>query len=818
MSGLRIVFRRLIATPGFTLVSLLTLAVGVAANIAIFTVVNAVLIRPLPLPESDRLVMLMHAAPGLIQLDELPISDALYVHYADESRTLESVAMIRGGPASFTGPENPERVPGARATASFFEVARTQPRIGRAFTADDERSGAPPVAILSDDVWRRRFGGDPNAVGRVVDLDGDRVELIGVMPAGFVMPSQPDAEVWRPLPVDRAALQLGAFSAQGIGRMAAGDSLAQVQAELETLLSNLPEVFPGDGAAPFLVNAGLRPLVRPAREFVVGDIGSTLWILLGAAGFLLLIACANVANLFLVRSEARTGELAVRAALGETRLRLGGSVLLESALVGIAGGLLALPLAWAAIRLVIRFGPQNLPRLEEVSVDAVVLLFALALSVVAGLLFGLLPALRAAGVSSAAAQMTEGARAATVGRGRRRVRQGLVVTQIALALMLLIGSGLAVRSYQRVGAVDPGFDPANVLSFRVTLPPRDYATPASRLNFHRAVVDRLAVLPGATAAAAASTLPFGGTLQGSGHSIEGRPMGENDVPIVLMMKQVSPGYFEGMGIERLEGRDFDPLDAGRDAPIVIVSRSLAGAYWPGESAIGKGIRSGGPPAEEGEGWSRVIGVVDDVLEIGPNEDPPEMVYYPWHGQVGVGEAVPASMRFVVRAPDAAALAGAVRDAVGAVDANLPVSNVETLDTLIARSQQERVFVMVLLIIAAALALLLGAVGLYGVVAYMVAQRRRELAIRIAIGAQGADVGRLVIAEASWMAAAGVVIGIAAAVALTRRLQAVLYETSPVDPAVFAGVSAVLIATCLVASWLPARRASRIDPMEALRIE
>ncbi len=820
VGAIRILIRRLAASPGFTIVSLLTLAVGVGANIAIFTVVNTVLIRPLPLPDSERLVMLQHAAPAVAQLDELPISDALYVYYEAESRTLESVAMIQGGAASFTGAGNPERVRGARVTASFFEVARTQPRFGRAFTRDDERGDARWVAILSDDLWRRRFGADPDVIGRVVDIDGDRVELVGVMPPGFVVPSQPDAELWRPLRFNRAALQLGAFSAQGIGRMAADVSRTQVQAELETLLSSLPEVFPDQqGAAQFLANAGFRPLVRPAREFVVGDIGTTLWFLLGAVGFLLLIACANVANLFLVRSEARAGELAVRAALGETRGRLTRSLLLESVALGVGGGLLALPLAWAAVRLVVSIGPPNLPRLEEVSIDGVVLLFGLAVSVAAGLLLGLLPAVRAAAVSAAAARMTEGARAVTGGRQRQLLRRGLVVTQIALALSLLIGSGLAVRSYQRVASVDPGFNADNLLSFGVALPEREYETPASRLNFHRAVVDRLAALPGVTAAAAASTLPFGGTAEAGGHGIEGRPTDENDIPNVFLMKQISPGFFGALGIDVLEGREFEALDSGRDAPIAIVSRSLAESTWPGESAIGKGIRAGGPPnVEEREAWSRVVGVVDDVYELGLNEDPPEMAYYPWISQIAGREPVSAAMRFVVRAPEAATLAGAVRDVVAAVDPNLPVSEVATLDTLIARSHQDRVFLMVLLAVAAALALLLGAVGLYGVVAYGVAQRRRELAIRLAVGAEASDVSRLVVTEAAWMATVGVVVGIGAATVLTRRMQALLYETSPVDPVVFVGVSAVLMAICLLASWLPARRGARIDPMGALRVE
>ena len=811
---LRLLWRRAVGSPGFTLVSLATLAIGIGANVAIFTVVNAVLLRPLPMPESERLVLLRHAAPGLTQLDELPLSDALYFFYAAESRALEGVAAFQNEQASFTGADNPQRVQAAGVTASFFEVMRTPPQLGRAFAPEDDRPGAAPVVVLSDGLWRARFGGDSGVVGRMVDIDATRVEVVGVMPPGFSF-SQPEAELWRPLRLDRDNTQLGAFGINGVARLADGTTLEQARAELATMVSNLVEVFPDEAAAPVLAAAGFRPLVDRAREAVVGDIEATLWILLGAVGFLLLIACANVANLHLVRSEARRGEAAIRAALGAGRGRLAGSALVESIVLGVAGGLAALPLALLAVRLVVRFGPQALPRLDEVSPDASVLAFGLAVSVAAGVLFGILPALRA-GRAGASGHMTAGARGASAGRERQAARRGLVVVQIALALTLLVGSGLAVRSFGRLAAVDPGFDPVDVLTFGLSLPERDYASDDARLGFHRQMVEELRALPGAIGAAAASTIPLGGAVSGSGYSIEGRPLDDGEVPPVFMTKSVSPEYFDTLRIELAEGRRFDPLDGERGDSVVVVSQAVVDAYWPGESALGRGIRAGAPP-EEGQEWFRIVGVVGAVHETTLHEDPLPMVYYPLPGTAG-DAGTPATMRYAVRARNAAGLGAAVREVVRGIDPTLPIADVETLETLVGRARAERAFVMVLLVIAAGLALLLGSVGLYGVVSYTVAQRRREIAIRMAVGARAADVGRLVLTEAGGLAVVGAALGVGAAVALTRRLQALLFETSPLDPAVFLGVSTILVGVCLLASWLPARRAARIDPMNALRVE
>ena len=646
MSTLRVLLRRVSARPSFTIVSVLTLAIGIGANLAIFTIVNALLLRPLPTPDSDQLVILNHSAPGLVQLGELPISDALYFLYTNESGTLGGVALFDDGRASFTGPDNPQRVVSATVTASFFDVVRTPPRLGRAFTAASERDDAEPVVVVSDALWKSRFGADPTVVGQRVEIDGERVEIVGVMPPGFAFP-EPETELWRPAQLDPDRTQLGSFGFRALGRIGDGSTIEQVRAELTGMTSNLAELFPDQPATPVLVNAGFTARVISAREFIVGDIEATLWILLGAVGVLLLIACANVANLFLARAEARHRELAIRVALGESRTQVVGSTLVESVTLGVLGGIAALPLALAAVQLLVRFGPQELPRLSEISLDGTVLGFGVALSLVAGLVFGIVPALRASSIP-ASDSLTEATRGASAGRERHLTRRTLVVAQIGLALTLLVGSGLAVRSFQRLASVDPGFDPTGVLSFRLALPEQTYEAADSRLSFHRRLVEQFGGLPGAAAAAAVSNVPLGGSLSGSGHSLEGQPLTEGEVPPVFMMKQVSPGYFDVMRVALVEGRDFDALDEERGAPVVIVTRALARKYWPDESALGKGIRRGGRPGD-GQDWFRIVGVVDDVHEISLHNEPLELVYYPLTVETDAGREVPLAMSYVIRA-------------------------------------------------------------------------------------------------------------------------------------------------------------------------
>lgn len=810
---LRRCLRSFARSPLFTGVAVLTLALGVSAAIAIFTIVNAVLLRPLPFPDADRLVLLGGST------DRGPserISGPLYFRYADESRTLDAVAAYSEEPANLTDPHDPQRVAAARVTPSLFGVLRTPPRLGRVLAAADAQPDAPPVVVLGDALWRSRFGADPDVVGRIIDVDATRTEVVGVMSPGFAFPG-PDTVLWQPLHIDRETTLLGNFFYQSIGRLAGGVTWAQGQAELDTLLPDLREVFPDQFAAPYLAESGYRPVMVPLLETVVGDIRATLWILLGAVGILLAVACVNVANLFLVRSEARTGELAVRYALGAHRGGLVGAVLLESVLLALAGGAAGLPLAWLAVQALVRTGPRYLPRLHEVSVDGSVLLFGLAVSVAAGLLFGLLPAWRASGVGTTS-NLTAGARGATDGRNRQLARRGLVVAQISLAVTLLVGSGLTVHSFQRLTAVDPGFDPAGALTFGVTLPERAYTTAESRLTFHRRLLEGLNGLPGVSGAAAASVLPLAGYSRTSDVHFEGWDEAEGVRP-VLPFKQVSPGYFETMGVALVDGRDFDRLDAAR-APVAIVSRSLAQTYWPGEPALGKGIRPGGLAVPAGDGWFRVVGVVEDVHEAALHDAPPAMAFYPMAFTGVGGESFDDGrfMRYVARGPNAATLTAGVREVVRDLDPGLPISDVATLQALVARARAPQAFVMVLLLVAASGALLLGTVGLYGVIAYLVTRRRREIAVRMAVGARVADIHLLVLTEAIGLALGGAALGAGAAIALTRQLRALLFETSPLQPEVFAAVAALIAATCLLASWLPARRAARIDPMASLRVE
>ena len=807
--------------PLFTGGAVLTLALGAGAAIAIFTIVNAVLLRPLPFPDSERLVTLAWSGNNGRSSGSdgrsLGFSGPLYFRYADESRTLDAVSAYQGVGANLTGPDDPQRVTAASVTPSFFDVLRTPPRLGRVLTAADAQPDAPPVVVLGDALWRARFGADPGAVGRIIDIELTRTEVVGVMPPAFAFPG-PETALWLPLRIDRETTQLGNFFYRGVARLADGVTPAQGQAELEALASNLPDVFPDQYAAPFLAERGFRPLVVPLIETVVGDVRETLWILLSAVGILLLVACVNVANLFLVRSEARTGELAIRFALGAHRRGLAGSVLLESLLLGLAGGAAALPLAWLAVRTLVLAAPRDLPRLHEISVDGPVLLFGLAVSIAAGLLLGLLPACRASAVGTAT-NLTAGARGATDGRDRQLARRGLVVAQVSLALTLLVGAGLAVHSFQRLAAVDPGFDPTGALTFGLALPDRGYPTSESRLAFHGRLLEGLNGLPGVSGSAAATGMPLTGSPTTSDIHFEGWRDTDGVRP-VLPFKQVTPGYFETMAIPLLAGRDFDRLDAER-TPVAIVSRSLAETYWPGEPALGKGIRPGGLPVPFGDGWFRIVGVVEDVHGRTLHEAPPAMSYYPmaFTGRLDGGLTfVTPFMRYVLRGPNTAALTAGVREVVQSLDPGLPISGVATLETLVAGARAQRAFIMVLLLVAAAFALLLGAVGLYGVIAYMVTRRQREIAVRMAVGAQAGDIRRLVLAEAGGLALAGAALGAGTAVALTRQLQAVLFETSPLEPAVFAAVAALLAATCLLASWLPARRATRVDPMAALRVE
>ena len=817
-ASLRSLLREMRRSPGFLLLAVLTLAVGIGANVAIFTVVNAVLIRPLPYPQPEDLVMVWHTAPGL-KMERFEHSDATYVLYRKHNRVFEDLGIYWEGSATLTGGEAPERVGAAGLTASALTVLRVPPILGRSFQEADERPGAERVALLSHGLWRRRFDGDPQAIGRTLRVDGETRRVVGVMPEGFRFPSA-EAELWLPMTLDLARLEAGNFNYAAVARMRPGVPPARAARELSALVWRIPEEFPDARIDRGMIeSAKLAVLVDPLREMVVGDVARILWVLLGSVGCILLIACANVANLFLVRAESRQREVAVRNALGATRGAVARLFLGESLALSVFGGILGLALAAAGVRLLVSLRPQGIPRLEEIGVDAVVLAFTLLLSLLAGLLTGGLAALRY-GAPELAPALKEGGRGDTSGRARHRARNALVTAQMALALVLLVGCGLMVKSFWRLRAVDPGFDPRGVLTLHLDLPETEYRDSFANARFVRQLLEKVRAVPGVVSAGTITHLPLGGGNSNSGYSFADFPLPPGQVPPILGTRFASPGYFETMGIRRIEGRLFDRIDPTRRSQEVVVSEALARRFWPGQSALGRRLTQG--LAEDGR-WFTIIGVVGSTRDIGLKEKPYETVYFPLlrlePGDDDGDEWVPRNFTLVIKGRvDPAALAAPVRRAIWSLDPNLPLAQMRPMEEVVERSMARTSFTMLLLVIAAAVALLLGTVGIYGVNSYVVSQRTREIGVRMALGAGRRDISRMVLRQGFLLAAAGIAIGLAGALLVTRLMLALLYDVSPRDPATFAAVPALLALVALFASWLPARRAATVEPLEAIRYE
>jgi putative ABC transport system permease protein len=824
--SLRSTGRSLAKSPGFLAVAVATLAIGIAANAALFSVVQAVLLRPLPYPASESLITLRHTAPGL-GLDRFDHSDATYLLYRAHNRTLADLGLYANGSASLVRQGAPEQVGAARLTGSAFDLLGVPAARGRSLTDADGRPGAEPVAVLSDALWRRRFDADPAVLGSTVKLDGTLRRVVGVMPPSFRFPDA-RAELWLPLPLDPARLDAGSFDYPAVGRLRPGVDLAAAQSDLNALIARLPEASGGELAPAMIESAKLGLLVDRLRDDVVGDVERVLWLLLGSVGVILLIACANVANLFLVRSEARTREIAVRLALGATRGDVGRLFLAEGVVLSLLGGAVGLGIAALGVRALVALRPEGLPRLDEITVDGGVLAFTLAIALLSGLAFGGFAALRSARSTTRALApaLKEGGRGGTEGRDRHRTRSVLVTAQVALALILLLGSGLLMRSFLRLRAVDPGFRPTGVLTAEISLPASRYADAAANARFVEALLARIRALPGVQSAGTVSILPLSGSQSRSGHAIEDHPVPPDTVPHLLGTRFASPGYFETLGIPLLAGRTFDRLDPARRSDGVVISRAVAEHFWPGggDRALGKRLVQGSPdPAR----WFTVVGVVGDVREGGLDAPPTEAIYYPVHrlqllSDTG-DEWVPRDFALVVHgaadsAGAATALAGPVRRAVWALDAELPVARVRSMDEVLARSTASATFTLLLLGLAAAVALLLGAVGLYGVISSVVGQRTREIGVRMALGAARGDITRMVLRQGLGLTLAGIAIGLAGAFALTRLLRALLFEVSPTDPTTFVAVPLLLAGVAAVATWLPAARAAAVEPVEAIRSE
>ena len=809
LSELRLAARRLLRAPAFSVAVVGTLALAIAANTAIYGVIRRVLLRPLPYPEADRLVYLDHSALGIGAQSGLDMTQGLYAFYGRESHALQQIAVYRSQDMNLADGAEAERVEVATATATLAPALRASAELGRFFDAAEDARGANPVAVLSHGLWASRFGADPEIVGRTVRLDGVPYQIVGVMPRDFAFPD-PTTALWIPLALERASGDFGGFSLRGIGRLAPGWTPEGAERELATALPRLGGMFPG--AAAWTGNIRLHPLVTPLKDHVVGSVEHTLWILMGAVACVLLIALANVADLLVVRSETRRRELAVRVALGARRRDLVTHFLSEAALLATAGGALGLVLAWGALDLLRAYGPESLPRLAEIRVDGGVLLVTAGIAAFAALVLGALPLLSGARIAGG---IREGGRSLTSDRRRVGGRNVLVAGQVALAVVLIVGAALMVRSFWGLRHADPGFAPDGVLAFDIGLPPRDYPTPVRAAAAENAVIDRIRSLPGVVSAGATTCLPFCGKWYGDAWSADGQPEAPGEHPPVVAMRRVSAGFFEALRIPIRAGRPITTEDEERAANVAVISAQLARCLWPGADPIGRrlvGRGSGGVRAYT------VVGMAADTPVRDLTENPAPMMYLPLVSQDEAGPG-PWLVEFVVRSRTSpAGLVDAIRREVKSVDPGVPVARVRTMETVVADASARLAFAALLLGTAAALALVLGVVGIYGVIAYVVGQRTREFGVRLALGATGGQIAAMMLRYGGSVVGLGIAAGLGGALLLTRVLRVLLFGISPTDPLTFAEVSALVAAAALVAIYVPARRAAATDPVTTLRAE
>ena len=810
--------RRLLRTPLFTAVAVLTLAVGIGANSAIFSVVNGVLLKPLPFHESDRLVGVWHTAPG-INIPLLNQGPTNYFVYREETQTFEDIALWQGAAVSVTGTGEPERAQALRVTDGMLAILRVRPALGRDFTLEDDTPGSPDRLLISHAYWQRKFGGDPSAVGRTLNVDGRAHEVIGVLPPDFRFLDR-NPQVLLPFRFNRAEVHVGNFSYMGIARLKPGATIDQANADVARMIPMTVERFrlPPGFSRQMFDDAKLGPRVRPLSEDVIGDTGQMLWILLGTVGLVLLIACANVANLFLVRAEGRQQELAIHAALGASWRRITWELLSESLALALLGGAVGLGLAYAGVQALATIAPDGLPRVQEITIDPTVLLFTLVISLLAGLLFGLIPVLKFARPQLANA-LKEGGRLSSAGKARHRARNTLVVAEIALAVVLLVASGLMIRTFQAMRQVDPGFTtPEEVLTMRISIPESLVEDPIQTARMHQEISERVAQVPGVRSVGVSSSVTMDGNDSNDPIFVEDFPSPEGRIPPMRRYKWIGPGYFETLGNRVIAGRALTWNDSYTKAPVAVISENLAREFWKDPAlALGRRIRN--TPSSP---WRTIVGVAGNERDDGVTRAAPTIVYWPavvdklWTDETMVYR----TMAYAIRSERAGSptLLKEVQAAVWAVNPNLPVATVQTLEEIQAESMAQTSFALVMLSIAAAVALLLGVVGIYGVISYIATQRTREIGIRMALGAARSDVSSLFLRHGLILSAIGIVLGIGGAAGLTQLMSSLLFGVQPLDWVTYVSVAAGLSATAMVASYLPAARAARVDPSVALRYE
>jgi putative ABC transport system permease protein len=817
-ADLRYAARQLRKSPGFAITAVLTLAVGIGANTAVFSVMNAVLLRPLSFPHPERIFQMEEVAP---EGENYDTSIPLFLEWRDHSRMFQSVAAYPALPAGFNLAEkgHPERVPGLRVSADFFRVLGVVPLMGRDFAKGEDREGSQRVVILSDSLWRRRYKSDAGIIGKTIAIDGQRSTVIGILPRGFqflaAMPASGAVEVWSPLQLSDGSRD-PTTTLQSIGRLKDGVTREQAAQEITALsrrkAHEIPALLPVDGIINLL----------PLQQRISGDTRPTLLLLFGAVSIILLIACANFANLLLARAGERTREISVRAALGATRLRVIRQLLTESVLLSVIGGAVGMLVATAMYRVLVAGAPSALLRAGDVSVDWRVLLFALAVSLLSGIVFGLLPALRLGGVAPADAIRESGSRSATRGRGYRRISNALVIAETAMSLMLLITAGLFIESFAKLREVNPGFDYTHALSFETTLPAAKYSNPADLDRFLRNASERMQAIPGIDSVAGASSLPTEATIN-MPFAIEGaathdQVSGESDYVIT------SADYFRAMRISVLEGRALTLADNADAAGVVVINRAMAQKFWPNQDPIGKRIviaRNLGPDWVDHP--RQIVGVVGDAKADSFEEAAPPIMYAPFaqlspHFVSVLLNAIPIRWVARYRDPAASGLTQQIQAAVESADADEPIAEVHPLSSLVSDALLRWRFNMMLLGAFAAIALLLAAIGLYGVISCTVGQRTHEIGIRMALGAGRASVLNMVMRQAGVLIAAGALIGFAGLIFLSRVLKGFIYGVSPGNPGVLIAVSTLMFLVGVLAAWKPAHRAASIDPTQALRSE